>query len=137
MRDETVSFHLTDTKTTLSGTSLRRLSRKRDVRTSTSGKHLILDHVLQALIVYWTEKYVRLKDVAGEAAVQKFFSRIRKTSLHQYLSALDDAVASEGGTETTTSVEETRLTVDKLDHLTDRHARWETVRIHDHVGTNS
>ena len=53
---DTIAFHLTETQTTISGSTLHRLTRENLHRTATARVNLVINHVLQALVIRRTDE---------------------------------------------------------------------------------
>jgi hypothetical protein len=69
MSNDAIAFHLTETKASLTSTTLYWLARQ-DLQRSTSARvDLVIHHVLQTLVVRGTNENQRLELAAGEAIV--------------------------------------------------------------------
>ena len=68
--DQTIALHLSESKTTLTGSTLRWLTGQNGAGSSGSSVHLVQDHVLQLLVVNGAVVDVRLQRLAGNARGQ-------------------------------------------------------------------
>src|SRR3990167_9727517 len=58
MRDQSISFHFSKSKSSLSGTSVHRLSSEHLTRASGPCMHLVIHHMFQFLVKHWTHKHL-------------------------------------------------------------------------------
>lgn len=69
MRNHTVTFHLAETETAVTSTTLSWLARQDLRRAAASRMDLIADHMLQALVIGWIEEYHDLHSLSSEPVV--------------------------------------------------------------------
>lgn len=59
VRNHTITFHLSETQTTVTGSTFHRLPGQNLCRSTGTGVDLVVDHVAQTLIVRWSQEHLR------------------------------------------------------------------------------
>lgn len=86
MRDHTIPLHLTESKTSISGSTLGWLSCEDLSGSSTSGMHLVTDHMLQSLIVSWTKEDEHLLLFTSKSIVHHFVTISLVSQVMEFIS---------------------------------------------------
>jgi len=137
VRNHAVTFHLSETKTTISGSTFSGLSSENLSGASAARMDLITHHMLQALIVGGVEEDHDLEALASEAIVHHLIAVPLITEVVELVRDVLDGLALEGCCVTLVSVQTGNLGQDCFNQMTDCHTRGDSVRIDDHIGHNT
>lgn len=133
VRDEAVALHLAEAETAVARAALGGLPRQDGAGPPCPGVHLVLDHVLQLLVVDGSREDVERQRLARDARREVVLAAVAEPLLDQDAGHLLDGAAAKGGAVAVLARQHARLAGHELEHLTDRHARGESVRVHDDV----
>jgi hypothetical protein len=133
MRDHTVTLHLSETQTSISGSSFGRLSGQDLCGSSTSSVDLISDHMLKPLIEGGSEEDKHIELLSSESVVHGLVSMSLVAELLELLRDIVDSLALEGCRIALISVETGDFTEHTLNQMTNSHTGWNSVRVHNHV----
>ena len=98
---------------------------------------LVTDHVLQPLIVGRIEEDHDFHAFPGEAVVHDLIAIALVAEIMQLVRDVLDRLALERRCIALVAVETGHFAQDGLDQVTDGHARWDGVWVHDHVGNDT
>jgi hypothetical protein len=133
VRDHAVALHLTESKATVTSSSLSRLSCQNLSGTSTSRVDFVAHHMLQTLIVGRTQEDHDLKLLASEAIVHDFVSVSLVAQGVQLARNEVDRLSLEWRGVALVTVKTCHFAENALDQMTNRHSRRNSVRIDNHV----
>lgn len=68
----TITLHLTETKSTVAGSALHGLSHENLNGTASSRMDFVVHHVLETLIICWSQKHLRIDFTTGVTIVHDF-----------------------------------------------------------------
>ena len=86
------SFHLSETKPSIPRTTLHRLPNQNLNRTTSSAMNLVVHHMLQPLIISWTQENLRVHLASSMSIVHDFIaSRLVIVFTQMYRNVLDVA----------------------------------------------
>jgi len=137
MRNHTVSFHLSESESSVSGPTLRRLTCENLRGASSSRVHLVCNHMLKALIVRRAKENHDFHSLACESVVHDFVSKSLVAEVVQLAGDKVHSLTLERSGVTFVSVERGDLTEQTLDQMANGHARRDSVRVDNHVRYNS
>src|SRR5688572_6714575 len=95
MGNHTITFHFSETQTTISGTTFYGLPGHDLNRTAGSGVNLVVHHVTETLVVCWSEKHLRTELTASVPVVHDLKSTRLVSVLSQQVGDRVDRYVSE------------------------------------------
>ena len=136
--NQCIALHLTNTQTTLIGTSFQRLVSQKLARTRGTCIDLVLHHVLHALVICRTHKDIGFHHFSSLSVVQGFGAIRLKSLLHHDLLECRKAVRrSKRRCIHERAQLESQPTPRALHPVTNRHASRKGVGVEEHVRTNA
>ncbi|KAI7091989.1 DNA-directed RNA polymerase III subunit [Hortaea werneckii] len=135
--DQTVTFHLSETETTLSRATFRGLTGQDGARTCGSSVHLVRDHVLQLLVVDGTEEDVGRQAFTSDARRDEVLASVAEAVPNEGIAHILNLAAAKRRAVFLLALKHAGFARDKLKHFPDRHTGWETMRVHDNVRSDA
>lgn len=132
--NQTITFHFSQAKSTLSGSTFGGLTGEDGARSCCSSVHFVLDHVFEFLVVDGAEEDVKWETLAGDAGCETVFSGIGEAVFDEDCAHVFDFAAAKGGSVFLFPCEHACFSRDELEHFADCHAGGETMGVHDDVG---
>ena len=137
VRDHAVTLHLTESKTSVSGSTFGWLSGQDLCGASSSGVHLVSDHVLESLIVSWVEEDQDLLFLSSEPIVHHLVAISLVAKVMELLRDLRNLLAAERSGITRCAIERSFLGQNSLNQMPNCHTRWDSMGIDDQVRYDS
>jgi hypothetical protein len=137
VRDHAISFHLSESETTISGSTLSWLSCQDLGWTSSSRVHLISDHMLKSLIVSWTQEDEHFLFLSCETVVHNLITVSLVTQVMELISNFRNLLATERSGISSCAIKRRFLGQEALNQMTNCHTRWNSVRVDDQVWNNT
>lgn len=137
VRNHAITFHLSETQTSVARSTFCRLPRQDLSRSSATRVDLVTHHVLKPLIESRTQEDHNLESLACKTVVHDLISVSLVTELVELAGNIAYSLSLERRCVAFISVESSNLAKDTFDQVADRHAGRNSVRVHDHVGVNT
>lgn len=137
VRHHTVALHLSEAKTAVTGATLGWLTGQDLSWASGARVDLVANHVLQTLVVGRTQEDHDFQLLASESVVHNFVSVALVPKLVKLVAHLVDGLILERCGVALIAIKRGCLGKDTLDQVTDCHAGWDSVRVHNHVRVNA
>lgn len=138
MSDQHVTLHLSNTQTTIIGTTLQRLMGQQRTRTCVAVVDLVFDHLLQTHLEHGTHKDLCQDLLTGLTTLQDFITLRMEPHLGHQASRIGNALADRkrrGIRQGTLG--DTQLIAGALQKLSDGHTSGDGVGIHDEIRTDT
>ena len=133
MRHHTVTFHLAETESTVTGTTFGWLARQDLCRTAASRMDLIADHMLQALVIGRIEEYHDLHSLSSEPVVHDLVAVSLVAQVVQLVRNVLYGLPLERRGVSFVTVQTGNLAENSFDQVTNGHTRRDGVWVDNHV----
>jgi hypothetical protein len=137
MRDHAISFHLSESETTITRSTLSWLSCQDLGWTSASRVHLVSDHMLKSLIVGWTQENEDFLFLSCETVVHNLITVSLVTQVMELSSNIRNLLATEWSGISRCTIKSRFLRQKALNQMTNCHTRRDSVRVDDQVWNNT
>ena len=135
--NETITFHFTETQTSVARATLCGLAGEHCARAACTGMHLVLDHVLELLVVDGACEDVEGERFAGDTGGEVFLATVAEAVLDEGARGFFDGGAAEAGAVAVVAGQDAGFSGDEFEHLTHCHTRGEAVWVHDDIGVDA
>lgn len=131
--DHAVALHLTKTKAAVARPTLSGLTSKDLGRATATRMHLVAHHMLQTLVISGAQEDLDVESLASPSIVHCFISALLVAQTVELGLVLVHILVVEGSSIALFSDDRGDLAQQALDHMSDGHARRNSVGVHNHI----